>query len=337
VAAKKTNAEMISHLLKGGAKGAIAGSLAGPAGAATGAALGAVTAATELMLDGTISRLTTGDDRLANAVRGEAAVALADVAPELNARLQALVEAVDANAAVISNYTAILNLWLGAWERTTDDGKRELCMNALVNALDVQLYREGLSRQLFALFDELSYGELLSLRFVVSGDWCELAGRLPVDEDEDLATLQGNIWGDVVRVGKLEHLGGVSRDAGREQARRMEQVLLKYRPWLGRDVLQKFTESALSEHLSSTFLDTDEWGLHTRGRLWVDSLALRQVAALEARGLVSWREKPPAHMGPDTAVNPIALNGRLVATGMGRRLERFIREQPDRVEPPTPD
>jgi hypothetical protein len=86
-------------------------------------------------------------------------------------------------------------------------------MNALVNALDVQLYREGLSRQLFALFDELSYGELLSLRFVVSGDWCELAGRLPVDEDEDLATLQGNIWGDVVRVGKLEHLGGVSRDA----------------------------------------------------------------------------------------------------------------------------
>ncbi len=93
----------------------------------------------------------------------------------------------------------------------------------------------------------------------------------------------------------------------------------------------------MREHLSSTFLDTDEWGLHTRGRLWVDSLALRQVAALEARGLVSWREKPPAHMGPDTAVNPIALNGRLVATGMGRRLERFIREQPDRVEPPTPD
>ncbi|MBK6578671.1 MAG: hypothetical protein IPG17_21240 [Sandaracinaceae bacterium] len=65
-----------------------------------------------------------------------------------------------------------MNLWLGAWERTTDDGKRELCMNALVNALDVQLYREGLSRQLFALFDEpSSYGELsLSLRFV-SGDW----------------------------------------------------------------------------------------------------------------------------------------------------------------------
>ena len=51
--------------------------------------------------------------------------------------------------------------------------------------------------------------------------------------------------------------------------------------------------STLREHLSSTFLDTDEWGLHTRGRLWVDSLALRQVAALEARGLVSWREKWP--------------------------------------------
>ncbi|MBK6578672.1 MAG: hypothetical protein IPG17_21245 [Sandaracinaceae bacterium] len=104
VAAKKTNAEMISHLLKGGAKGAIAGSLAGPAGAATGAALGAVTAATELMRTAPSAGFTTGDDWLANVPsRGEAAVAPpADVAPELNVRdLQALRwEAVDANAAV---------------------------------------------------------------------------------------------------------------------------------------------------------------------------------------------------------------------------------------------
>jgi hypothetical protein len=72
------------------------------------AAIGAATAAAELVLDSSISALTTGDDRLANAVREEAAVALADVAPEVHARLEALMDAVDANAAVISNYTAML-------------------------------------------------------------------------------------------------------------------------------------------------------------------------------------------------------------------------------------
>lgn len=330
---KKTIAEKTTHLLKGAVTGAIAGAMAGPEGSVVMAAIGGTKAAAELLLDSSVSRLTTGDERLANAVREEAAVALVDVAPELQARIEALMEAVDANAAVVSNFCATLNLWLTAWERTSDDGKRAMCMNALVNTLDVHLYREGLSRQLFALFDELSYGELLSLRFVVSGDWCQLAGRLPVDDDEDLAVLQGNVWDDVVRVGKLKHLTDGSRDTLRAQAREIEQDLLKYRPWLGRDVLQKLTQSSISAHLASEFLDADEWHVHKRGRLWSDSLALRQVAALETRGLVAWREKPPALNAPDTAVNPIALQGRLVATGMGRRLERFIREQRNSAEP----
>lgn len=63
---------------------------------------------------------------------------------------------------------------------TSDDGKRRLLHNALVNAFDPDVYEAGMIRRLLHVLDELEYGDVVLLRSIYE--------RLKTGSETDVAT-----------------------------------------------------------------------------------------------------------------------------------------------------
>lgn len=66
--------------------------------------------------------------------------------------------------AVPSDLAALLEASFRVWQATADAKKREFHRNALRNAFDPKQYEEGLTLRLFGIFEELTYGDIWTLR-----------------------------------------------------------------------------------------------------------------------------------------------------------------------------
>lgn len=115
----------------------------------------------------------TPDRRLAAAVEEDFDRDLEEVAPELEEKLQDLVDDPKADTRNLSSSAAtVANKVLHAYARTPDARKKRILMAALVNAFDKEAYEEGLTVQLLKILDELDYPEIRML-----GEWKRREGR----------------------------------------------------------------------------------------------------------------------------------------------------------------
>lgn len=112
--------------------------------------------------------LDSPDRRLRAAMAQEFGERVAEVAPELEERLQALVddEQVD-DSGLAGALGATLDAVAKAYSRTVDPRKQRLLMAAVVGSFDKETFRKGLSRRLIEILDRLDYGDIWELKF-----WC---------------------------------------------------------------------------------------------------------------------------------------------------------------------
>lgn len=311
--------------------GAAAGSVAGSEPALVAGAAAALGAVVTEIVNAAASRLETGDERLASAVREDAAHQVRGLEPELTGRIEALVARSEAQSATISNFAAILEAWLVVWRRTVDDRKRKMITAGLVNAFDPEAYEEGLTQELLRFCDVLNYGDLFTLQLVGDCDWCSLAGRLPTDADADLGELPRDPDDDALKQAVLWATRVAPRFPSASPSPDPKK-LLTFRPYLTFDQVLSAHGPDVLKVLSPDLWGPESWGAERRGRLNMHSLAHRHLLTLEAQQLVLWTQSPRVQSSLSTAVHPVYLEGNLRPTSIGWRLIKFIRD-PQRVAP----
>ena len=153
----------LTAAVDGGVKGAAVGGLKG---ALTGAGIGAVAEGAKGLASAALDLISTPDDRLRAALAAEQGGAVAAVRPELEQKIEQLIEMGTDQAAMMSNMVAIFTGWEHAWRRCTDAKKRRLLMAALLNSFDQETYEDGLTASLFSMLAELDYGDLWTLKAI---------------------------------------------------------------------------------------------------------------------------------------------------------------------------
>lgn len=107
----------------------------------------------------------TPDRRLAAAVEEDFDRDLQGVAPELEQKLQDLVDDPDVDTGNLSSSAAtVANEVLQAYARTADARKKRILLAVLVSAFDKDAYEEGLTVGLLRILDVLDYGDLRLLQ-----------------------------------------------------------------------------------------------------------------------------------------------------------------------------
>lgn len=333
----KTTGDRVAAMVRGAAQGAAAGGfLGGPAGVLPGAALGATKEGVGHVVDVFRKHLRSPADRsLEDAVAAEAEQDLAAMHEDLVEQVDALRVLRGGFDDIFRTLSALLDLWLRAQQRTMHPGKRKMLNDALLNALDPDMYKRGLTAQLFGVADACSYGELVALRHVVDEDWISLAGVLPWDGPEDLT---GFSPGSAL-TNAMFQLAGVSPGTDtaqqgevRANAERIQAALRDYRPWLTHQHRRALLAAGGDQYEwgASEFWDTDEWGEQKQGRILKHSLAHRELTRLAQSELVWLHPRISQVTSSGYAVNPVECVGALGATAMGKRLACLLRERRQR-------